>query len=99
MQHMEHILVVDDDREIRELVGSYLTKNGMRVSLAADGELAGTVENIVYIGTDTLYLLKVAGQSGFRVRQQNHDGALQRCAVGDAVRIKVPASAIRVLPQ
>ena len=70
-----------------------------RVSLAADGELAGTVENIVYIGTDTLYLLKVAGQSGFRVRQQNHDGALQRCAVGDAVRIKVPASAIRVLPQ
>ena len=65
----------------------------------ADGELAGTVENIVYIGTDTLYLLKVAGQSGFRVRQQNHDGALQRCAVGDAVRIKVPASAIRVLAQ
>ena len=43
-----------------------------RVSLAADGELAGTVENIVYIGTDTLYLLKVAGQSGFRVRQQKH---------------------------
>ena len=70
-----------------------------RVSLAADGELAGTVENIVYIGTDTLYLLKVAGQSGFRVRQQNHDGALQRCAVGDAVRIKVPTSAIRVLAQ
>ena len=68
-------------------------------SLAADGELAGTVENIVYIGTDTLYLLKVAGQSGFRVRQQNHDGAQLRCVAGDQVRIKVPASAIRVLAE
>ena len=70
-----------------------------RVSLTDSGNLAGEVEEVVYIGTDTLYLLKVAGQSGFRVRQQNHDGALQRCAVGDAVRIKVPASAIRVLAQ
>jgi two-component system, OmpR family, response regulator len=34
---IDHILVVDDDRGIRELVGSYLEKNGMRVSLAANG--------------------------------------------------------------
>jgi two-component system OmpR family response regulator len=32
-----HILVVDDDREIRQLVGDYLRKNGFRVSLAAEG--------------------------------------------------------------
>ena len=32
-----HILVVDDDREIRQLVGDYLRKNGFRISLAADG--------------------------------------------------------------
>jgi DNA-binding response OmpR family regulator len=37
MDHVDHILVVDDDREIRELVGNYLKKNGLRVSLAADG--------------------------------------------------------------
>lgn len=37
MDHVDHILVVDDDREIRELVGNYLRKNGLRVSLAADG--------------------------------------------------------------
>ena len=37
MEHVDHILVVDDDREIRELVGNYLKKNGLRVSLAADG--------------------------------------------------------------
>ncbi|MBP2697508.1 response regulator [Pseudomonas aeruginosa] len=37
MDHVDHILVVDDDREIRELAGNYLKKNGLRVSLAADG--------------------------------------------------------------
>jgi two-component system OmpR family response regulator len=36
-QHIDHILVVDDDREIRELVSGYLKKNGLRVSVAADG--------------------------------------------------------------
>jgi len=37
MDHIDHILVVDDDREIRELVSSYLKKNGLRTSVAADG--------------------------------------------------------------
>ena len=32
-----HILVVDDDRDIRQLVGDYLRQNGFRVSLAAEG--------------------------------------------------------------
>ncbi|CDY74947.1 Transcriptional regulatory protein ompR [Caballeronia glathei] len=33
----DHILIVDDDRGIRELLGTYLTKNGMRTSLASNG--------------------------------------------------------------
>jgi two-component system OmpR family response regulator len=37
MDHIDHILVVDDDREIRELVSSYLKKNGLRVDVAPDG--------------------------------------------------------------
>ncbi|WP_445682273.1 response regulator [Radicibacter daui] len=37
MEHVDHILIVDDDREIRELVSTYLTKNGLRASIAADG--------------------------------------------------------------
>lgn len=37
MENTAHILVVDDDREIRQLVGDYLRKNGFRVSLAAEG--------------------------------------------------------------
>ncbi|MBF6987545.1 MULTISPECIES: response regulator [Cupriavidus] len=35
--HVDHVLVVDDDREIRELVSTYLTKNGLRVTVAQDG--------------------------------------------------------------
>jgi two-component system OmpR family response regulator len=32
-----HILIVDDDREIRDLLGRYLGKHGLRVTTAADG--------------------------------------------------------------
>ncbi|MDY7511255.1 response regulator [Ralstonia wenshanensis] len=35
--HVDHILIVDDDREIRELVSTYLTKNGLRVTMSPDG--------------------------------------------------------------
>ncbi|MFJ3055358.1 response regulator [Herbaspirillum sp. NPDC087042] len=37
MEHIDHVLIVDDDREIRELVAAYLKKNGLRVDVAADG--------------------------------------------------------------
>lgn len=34
----DHILVVDDDREIRTLLGTYLQNNGYRVTAVADGK-------------------------------------------------------------
>ncbi len=37
MQGAPHILIVDDHREIRDLVSRALTKDGFRVSVAADG--------------------------------------------------------------
>jgi two-component system, OmpR family, response regulator len=37
MEKVEHVLIVDDDREIRELIGSYLQKNGVRASKASGG--------------------------------------------------------------
>lgn len=37
MDHLDHVLVVDDDAEIRRLLGEYLERNGYRVSLATDG--------------------------------------------------------------
>ena len=38
MSSSEHILVVDDNAEIRELLQTYLTQQGYHVSVAADGE-------------------------------------------------------------
>ena len=37
MSSSEHILVVDDNAEIREMLQTYLTQQGYRVSVAADG--------------------------------------------------------------
>ena len=37
MDSTDHILVVDDDPDIRELLGDYLQKQGYRASTAADG--------------------------------------------------------------
>jgi len=37
MTEQPHILVVDDDREIRDLVTRYLNKHGLRARAAADG--------------------------------------------------------------
>ncbi|MBL8491359.1 MAG: response regulator, partial [Rhodocyclaceae bacterium] len=33
----DHILVVDDDREIRQLLAEYLEKQGLRCTAVADG--------------------------------------------------------------
>jgi two-component system OmpR family response regulator len=38
-----HLLVVDDDTELRNLLGDYLRKNGYQVFLAADGDAMRTV--------------------------------------------------------
>ena len=37
MQRQDHVLVVDDDAELRDLLSEYLTRNGFRVSVARDG--------------------------------------------------------------
>ena len=90
---------------LRALAGLHKPESGRitlairpeRISLTDSGNLAGEVEEVGYIGTDTLYLLKVAGQSGFRVRQQNRAGSGQPLPRGAQVRLDVPAAAIRVL--
>ncbi|HTQ73022.1 MAG TPA: response regulator [Burkholderiales bacterium] len=38
MEPADHILVVDDDAEIRSLLGDYLRKNGYKATVVADGK-------------------------------------------------------------
>ena len=42
METADHILVVDDDAEIRSLLGDYLRKNGYRATAVADGKAMWT---------------------------------------------------------
>ena len=66
MDTSEHILIVDDDREIRLLVADYLKRNGYRVSLAADGRQMREV--LADSGIDLVVLdLMLPGMSGYAV--------------------------------
>jgi len=56
--------------------------------------LAATVQNVVYMGHDTTYLLDVPGQPGCSARTQNVLGAQQVFAVGDAVWLRIELSAL-----
>jgi len=45
MERTPHILIVDDDHEIRDLLKRFLVKHGLRVSMAADGrEMCAVLE-------------------------------------------------------
>jgi two-component system OmpR family response regulator len=69
----DHILVVDDDREIRELLSTYFEKNGLRVSLAANGRQMRSVlaENSV----DLIVLdLMLPGEDGLTLCRELRAG-------------------------
>ena len=40
----DHLLLVDDDREIRDLVSAYLQKNGLRVTTVPTASPANAIE-------------------------------------------------------
>lgn len=79
MERTPHILVVDDDREIRDLLGRFLVKHGLRVSIAADGRemqtlLQGNAIDLIVLdlmmpGEDGLTLTRNlrAGKSGIPI--------------------------------
>jgi len=74
MERPDHILIVDDDLDIRELLTEYLAKNGFKASAAADGRqmraalAAGGVDLIVLDlmlpGADGLSLCRDLRASG-----------------------------------
>jgi spermidine/putrescine transport system ATP-binding protein len=71
-----------------------------RVGFAPPGAgapLEGTVETVVYFGTDTLFHLRLPDGRPFVVRAQNKEGARRSFAPGDRVGLTVPADALQVL--
>src|SRR5687767_9024877 len=63
MDRSAHILVVDDDKEIRLLLSKFLAKNGLRVSVAADGREMRRVLDEAKIDLIVLDLM-LPGESG-----------------------------------
>ena len=73
MDRTPHILVVDDHREIRELLAKYFAKNGLRVSVANGGSemrqvLRGGAVDLIFLdimmpGEDGLTLCRALRQS------------------------------------
>ena len=67
-----HILVVDDDQEIRELVKEYLNKNKYLVTTAKDAEDAQN--KIKFIKFDLIILdIMMPGKSGLEFTQENRN--------------------------
>jgi spermidine/putrescine transport system ATP-binding protein len=62
-----------------------------------DGHLQGTIENIVYIGTDTHVHLKLASGEGFVVRAPNRRGVAFGWRTGDRVGALIADGASQVV--
>ena len=64
----------------------------------AENTWQGTVQEVVYIGTDTRYTVQLTAKSSIAIRRQNlHRDDLQRHRVGDRVQVAVPPESICIL--
>jgi two-component system phosphate regulon response regulator OmpR len=85
--HAKHILVVDDDRRLRELLARFLTQHGYRVTTAAStAEAQAKSESLVF---DALVLdVMMPGENGFdyarRLRAGSQVPILMLTALADA---------------
>jgi spermidine/putrescine transport system ATP-binding protein len=71
-----------------------------RARLSADRNgIRARVREVVYKGTDTIYLLELPGQETFQLRSQNRSGAMQLVRPGDEVGLELPSEAVRVLTE
>lgn len=99
-----HLLVIDDDRRIRELTRRYLTENGFRVSAAADASEARN--HLKGLEFDLMVVdVMMPGESGISltrsVSEERHIPILMLTALGEAEnRIKgLEAGADDYLPK
>lgn len=69
MERTPHILIVDDHREIRELLAKFFAKNGMRVSIASGG---GEMRQQLRGGAPDLIVLDIMmpGEDGLSLCRQ-----------------------------
>ena len=80
MDHIDHVMIVDDDREIRELAGGFLRKNGLTVTLAADGrQMRSLLENMT---VDLIVLdIMMPGDDGLVLCRELRSGKHRRIPI------------------
>ena len=80
MDHIDHVMIVDDDREIRELAGGFLRKNGLTVTLAADGrQMRSLLENLT---VDLIVLdIMMPGDDGLVLCRELRSGKHRRIPI------------------
>jgi len=80
MDHIDHVMIVDDDREIRELAGGFLRKNGLTVTLAADGrQMRQLLENLT---VDLIVLdIMMPGDDGLVLCRELRSGKHRRIPI------------------
>ena len=67
-EHPAHILIVDDDKRLRELIGRFLSEQGFRVTLAVDAKEARA--KLASISFDLLVLdIMMPGETGLELTQ------------------------------
>jgi len=73
MEHVDHILIVDDDREIRQMVADYLQKNGLRATGVGDGR---EMRAVLDTGAVDLIVLDVMmpGEDGLTIARNLRTG-------------------------
>jgi two-component system OmpR family response regulator len=88
MEPSPHILIVDDDREIRDLLSRFLVKNSYRATAAADGRemqkaLAGRAIDLIVLD------LMLPGEDGLalcrRLRGESSTPVIMLTAKGDEI--------------
>ena len=102
----QHVMTASGDRvachaaDIRSGESVTLAIRPERAQLSAvgtSGTLPGTIEQVVYIGTATVYQIRLRGGDLFTLRQSNIDGGGQALAAGTAVAVSLPPAAVQVL--
>ncbi len=103
LRDTDTVVAADDSGAGTDSAPVTLAVRPERAELVFDGEtpggtvMPGTLSNVVYFGTDTIYHLTLDNGTTFRVRAQNHAGARSRLEPGAAVRVHIPRDAVRVL--
>ena len=78
VEHIDHILVVDDDRDIRELIVDYLVKSGYRATGAANGKEMRVVLDKQHIDLVVLDVM-MPGDDGLTLCRELRVGNIKIC--------------------